>query len=107
MRRPADGIDSLAPRCRPVRSCADAVGRRRAPRSEFREVERDESGFPRAQVITASVMLPPGRYRMGPDIVQFNQQLIDAARAIPGVTAVGTGTDRPLHVDERRAFTAD
>ena len=73
----------------------------------FAKLNATSPGFRAAQVITASVMLPPGRYRMGPDIVQFNQQLIDAARAIPGVTAVGTGTDRPLHVDERRAFTAD
>ena len=73
----------------------------------FAKLNATSPGFRAAQVITASVMLPPGRYRMGPDIVQFNQQLIDAARAIPGVMAVGTGTDRPLHVDERRAFTAD
>ena len=54
----------------------------------FAKLNATSPGFRAAQVITASVTLPPGRYRMGPDIVQFNQQLIDAARAIPGVIAV-------------------
>jgi predicted permease len=75
-------------------------------RSFARLVAKDP-GFRAEQVITASVSLPTGRYRLGPDITQFHQQLVEAARAIPGVTAAATGTDRPLRVAERRVFTAD
>jgi predicted permease len=37
----------------------------------------------------------------------FYRQAVDAVKAIPGVTAAATGTDRPLHIQERRGFTAD
>src|SRR5262249_39105197 len=32
---------------------------------------------------------------------------VDALRALPGATAAAAGTDRPLHVQERRTFTPD
>jgi hypothetical protein len=81
MRRRADGIDSLAPLLSPSSLCADAVGRW-APGSEFREAERDESGFRAAQVITAPATCRPVVIEWGGHR-PVNQQLIDAARAIP------------------------
>jgi putative ABC transport system permease protein len=73
----------------------------------FAKLIATNPGFRAEQVVTASVTLPAGRYRIGPDITQFHQQLVEAARAIPGIRAAATGTDRPLLVAERRAFTAD
>jgi putative ABC transport system permease protein len=64
-------------------------------------------GFRTEQVVTASVTLPSGRYQLGPDVVQFHQRLVEAARGIPGVTAAATGYDRPLRVTDRRVFSAD
>jgi len=64
-------------------------------------------GFQAEHVVTASVRLPAGRYAAGPAIKTFYQQAVDAARAIPGVTAAATTTDRPLQVLERRVFTPD
>jgi predicted permease len=64
-------------------------------------------GFRPEHAVTATVRLPEGRYTTGPQIKAFYQQAVDAARAIPGVTAAATSTDRPLAVQERRAFSAD
>jgi predicted permease len=73
----------------------------------FAKLVATNPGFRAEQVVTASVTLPSGRYQLGPDIVQFHQRLVEAARAIPGVTSAATGYDRPLRVAERRAFSAD
>ena len=73
----------------------------------FAKLVATNPGFRAEQVVTASVTLPSGRYQLGPEIVQFHQRLVDAARGIPGVTAGATGFDRPLSVAERRAFTPD
>jgi putative ABC transport system permease protein len=64
-------------------------------------------GFRPEQAVTASVQLPTGRYANGQQVKAFYRQAADAVRAIPGVTAAGAGTDRPLHIQERRTFTAD
>jgi putative ABC transport system permease protein len=64
-------------------------------------------GFRAEQVITASVSLPSGRYRLGPDLTGFHQQVVEVARGIPGVTAAATSTERPLRVGDRRTFSAD
>jgi predicted permease len=53
------------------------------------------------------VTLPSGRYATGPQLKAFYQQVVDTARTIPGVTAAAASTDRPLHVQERRTFSAD
>jgi predicted permease len=73
----------------------------------FAKLMATDPGFRPEQAVTASVTLPSGRYRVGPDVGQFHRQLVEAARAIPGVSAAATGTDRPLNVQERRAFTPD
>ena len=64
-------------------------------------------GFRPEHVVTASVQLPSGRYADGRAVKPFYRQAVDAVRAIPGVTAAAAGTDRPLHVQERRTFTPD
>jgi len=64
-------------------------------------------GFRPEQVVTASVQLPSGRYGNGRTVKSFYRQVVDALRAIPGVTAAAAGTDRPLHIEERRTFSAD
>jgi putative ABC transport system permease protein len=64
-------------------------------------------GFRPQQVATASVQLPSGRYPDARAVKPFYRQAVEALRAIPGVTAAAAGTDRPLHIQERRTFTAD
>jgi predicted permease len=64
-------------------------------------------GFRPEQAVTASVQLPSGRYANGQLVKAFYRQAVDAVRAIPGVTAAAAGTDRPLHIEERRTFTPD
>ncbi|HXI27247.1 MAG TPA: ABC transporter permease [Vicinamibacterales bacterium] len=64
-------------------------------------------GFRPQQVATASVQLPSGRYPDARTVKPFYRQAVEALRAIPGVTAAAAGTDRPLHIEERRTFTAD
>src|SRR5204862_852553 len=66
-----------------------------------------DPGFRPEHVVTASVTLPSGRYTTGAQLKAFYQQAVDAARAIPGVTAAAASTDQPLHVQERRTFSAD
>ena len=66
-----------------------------------------EPGFRVEQVVSARTMLPAGRYASGQQVKAFYQQAVDAARAIPGVTAAGAGNDLPLNVLERRTFTPD
>jgi len=64
-------------------------------------------GFRAEHVVTASVTLPSGRYTTAAQLKSFFQQAVDATRAIPGVQAAATTTDRPLNVLERRTFTPD
>jgi putative ABC transport system permease protein len=64
-------------------------------------------GFRPEHAVTASVQLPSGRYADGRTVKSFYRQAVEALRAIPGVTAAGAGTDRPLHILERRTFTPD
>jgi len=64
-------------------------------------------GFRAEQLVTASVQLPRGRYTDGPQIKAFYQQAVDAVRAIPGIRAAASSTDRPLRILERRTFTPD
>ena len=66
-----------------------------------------DPGFRPEHVVTASMSLPEGRYQSGTQVKAFYQQVVDAARAIPGVTAASTSIDRPLQIRERRTFTAD
>ena len=73
----------------------------------FVRLLRSDPGFRPEHVVTASVNLPEGRYEKAAQVKAFYQQALEAARAIPGVTAASTSIDRPLQIRERRTFTAD
>jgi putative ABC transport system permease protein len=64
-------------------------------------------GFRPQQVATASVQLPSGRYANARAVKPFYRHAVDALRVLPGVSAAAATTDRPLHIQERRTFTAD
>ena len=64
-------------------------------------------GFRPDRVVTASVQLPSGRYADARAVKPFYRRVVDELRALPGVTAAAAGTDRPLHIQERRTFSAD
>ncbi len=64
-------------------------------------------GFRTEHVLTAAVQLPSGRYGNAQTVKPFYRQAVEALRDIPGVTAAAAGTDRPLHVQERRSFSPD
>jgi putative ABC transport system permease protein len=66
-----------------------------------------DPGFKSDNVVSASTSLPARSYRTGTDVRQFYGRLLESARQLPGVTAVGAGTDLPLTVRERRAFTVE
>jgi len=66
-----------------------------------------DPGFRSAQSVRVTVTLPAGGYATRRDVRSFYDRAIEAARAIPGVLAVGVGNDLPLSVRERRAFSAD
>jgi len=82
-----------------------AVGAGLLVRSFVRLLQTN-AGFRTERTVRATTTLPAGRYAP-PKVRPFYQQLIDGARAIPGVTAIGGGTDVPLGVRERRSFSAD
>jgi len=73
----------------------------------FVRLSATNPGFQAEHVVTASVRLPSGRYATGPSVKAFYRSAVDAARALPGVTAAATTTDRPLQILERRVFTPD
>jgi putative ABC transport system permease protein len=73
----------------------------------FMRLLASNPGFRPERVVTASVQLPAGRYPNAATVKPFYRQVVDAMRTIPGVSAAAAGTDRPLHIQERRTFTAD
>ena len=83
-----------------------AVGAGLLVRSFMRLVQAD-AGFRSARVVRATVTLPRGRYGTPQQANAFYQQLVAAARSIPGVTDAGAGSFLPLAVRERRNFTPD
>jgi putative ABC transport system permease protein len=66
-----------------------------------------DPGFKSDHVLSAATSLPASSYRTGADVRAFYGRLLDGARTLPGVSAVGAATDLPLTVRERRAFTVE
>jgi len=66
-----------------------------------------DPGVRRDNVITLSTSLPATTYSKGSDVRAFYQRLLARVGQIPGVSEVATGTDVPLSVRERRAFTVE
>ena len=83
-----------------------SVGAGLLVRSFMRLVQTDP-GFRPGQTVRATVTLPVGRYGTPQQVKAFYQRSIDAARTIPGVMSIGSASDLPLGVRDRRAFSAD
>jgi predicted permease len=64
-------------------------------------------GFRSEKRVRVTVTLSSGGYSERGQVRAFYGRAIEAARAIPGVLAVGVSTDLPLSVRERRAISAD
>lgn len=65
-----------------------------------------DPGFRTEKTVHLRVTLPFGGYSERGQVRSFYGRAIEAAQAIPGVLAVGAGSDLPLGVRERRAFSA-
>ncbi|HMJ60497.1 MAG TPA: ABC transporter permease, partial [Bryobacteraceae bacterium] len=52
-------------------------------------------GFRPEQVLTASISLPQAAYKDATALRLFHERLLDKLRAMPGVSAVGAGSDLP------------
>ncbi len=61
----------------------------------FVNLLRTNPGFRPDQVLTASIALPPVRYKDANAIRIFHARLLDQIRAMPGVNAAGAGSDLP------------
>jgi hypothetical protein len=66
-----------------------------------------DPGFRPGKSVRVTVTLPAGGYSELGQVRGFYDRAIEAARSLPGVLAIGAGSDLPLGVRERRAFTAD
>lgn len=73
----------------------------------FMRLMSTETGFRPEQVIQIAITLPSGRYATGQAIKSFYRQAVETVQRIPGVSSVGAGTDLPLSVRDRRAFTGE
>jgi len=62
----------------------------------LRNLQSEEMGFDRARALTFRINVPRARYPTSSDVDDFYDRLQGALRALPGVTAVGAGTDLPL-----------
>lgn len=63
----------------------------------FRNTHNVSPGFDPTGVVTATVSLPHSRYESYEQAEMFDHELITRAAGIPGVQAVGAGTDLPLN----------
>lgn len=71
--------------------------------ASFRNLLAADAGFKAEGVVTAGIWIPDTRYPDDADVRRFTNQLFDAIRSIPGVTAAGGTTNIPLsgrHNDE-------
>lgn len=61
----------------------------------FVNLLRLDPGFQPEHVLTAEIILPRANYRTTDNIASFYQRLLTGVNALPGVHAVGAGTDLP------------
>ena len=64
--------------------------------ASFKAVLALDLGFDPSRVMTAAVSLPPNVYPNPPALIAFEQRLMTAIRAIPGVEAAGTTSAVPF-----------
>jgi putative ABC transport system permease protein len=83
-----------------------SVGAGLLVRSFVRLLEIDP-GFRSEQVVRVTMTLPSGRYADPQQVRSFYTRALEAVRSIPGVLTAGAGSDLPLNVQERIAFTPE
>jgi len=64
--------------------------------TSFQRVLAVNPGFHSQEVLTATFALPSTRYPETPDLLAFNQRLLDAVRAIPGIEEAGATDTIPF-----------
>ena len=64
-------------------------------------------GFRSEHTLTMATSLPANAYPRAANVRAFYTRLLDELSHLPGVQAVGTTTDLPLNVRERRVFTIE
>ena len=64
--------------------------------TSFRNLLRVDPGFDSSNVVTAGLNLPAQRYADNQAMSAFTEDLLDAIRAIPGVTGAGVTSNIPL-----------
>jgi putative ABC transport system permease protein len=73
----------------------------------FSKLMAVDPGFRAERVLTLATSLPAQVYRDAASVRGFYTRLLDDLSQVPGVSTVGTSTDLPLGVRERRAFTIE
>ena len=74
----------------------------------FVNLLRLDPGFQPQHVLTAEIALPRANYKTTADIGSFYQRLLTNLNALPGLRAVGAGTDLPwTGYDENIGFTIE
>jgi predicted permease len=63
----------------------------------FAKLQDVNPGFNSEKVLTAAMSLPPTRYPDEPSRIGFRNRLLDAVRAIPGVTSAAMTTNVPFN----------
>jgi predicted permease len=64
--------------------------------ASFRNLLNSDPGFVRDNVLTAVFALPPQRYADDATVRAFNDRLLDAVRALPGVESAGLTSNIPM-----------
>ncbi|HZF30929.1 MAG TPA: ABC transporter permease [Gammaproteobacteria bacterium] len=62
----------------------------------FLAMQQEGTGFNPRGLWTAQLALPPGRYALSENWAQFEQQALEALRALPGVSAAGFTSSLPF-----------
>ena len=72
----------------------------------FINLLKTDPGFRPEQTVTASISLPQANYKDGKAITRFYEGLLDKVGSMPGVIAVGAGSDLPwTGWDDNAGFT--
>jgi putative ABC transport system permease protein len=66
----------------------------------FRNAQNTRLGFKPENILVADVLLPKARYDTDEKVAQFNDQLVERIRALPGVEAAALGSNIPFDDNE-------
>jgi predicted permease len=73
----------------------------------FLQLVRADPGFRSENAVRLTVTLPSGGYSERGKVRSFYDRAVEALNRTPGVLAVGAGSELPLGIRDRRAFTAE